>query len=488
MASLDDVHSAFHMQSTFFASLGFAVDIYDDKPLIEAIDRLKLPEADFPFQTGDEVVSIDGVSAASYIEAVTRLQKKGNPVSTRRAAADLLANRPQSILPRAVEIGDTAIVVVKRRNGTEQTFVIPWTKSGVPIRSVAPSPEFKMAKESGVRAALAETDYSSVLAAFRNWSLPDLDPLLTRSPDGYLLGIGSRRPIFPMPAGFVQRLGTGSSDFLFSGTYSASGKRIGYLRIPTFAPPNAADTVRALDAEVEYLDQNTDALIVDVMRNPGGGCFLQDAARRLIPYTFRSFSEQFRVSQANINTFDAALRNAQRKGDDQGAIDALQGYLSALLSARESGRLLTDLIPSCPSVTPGSSSPGTFDTEPAAKVYTKPLIVVTDEFSVSAAEIFASMIQDARRGPIVGARTMGAGGLSMAAVSGVYSESVTTYTATLVVRPGDISVPGYPTTRYIENVGVQPDIAIPYMTLENLLAQGRVFMNALTQAILSTVQ
>ena len=42
--------------------------------------------------------------------------------------------------------------------------------------------------------------------------------------------------------------------------------------------------------------------------------------------------------------------------------------------------------------------------------YQQPILLLTDEFSISSAEIFAALFQDAKRGPILGWRTAGAGG------------------------------------------------------------------------------
>jgi hypothetical protein len=60
VASLDDTHSSFSMPSTFLATLGFTVDIFDDRVLIESINRARLPVQQYPFQIGDELISVDG--------------------------------------------------------------------------------------------------------------------------------------------------------------------------------------------------------------------------------------------------------------------------------------------------------------------------------------------------------------------------------------------------------------------------------------------
>ncbi len=56
VASLQDAHDSFTFPSSFTASLGFNVDLYDDTPLIDSISRSPLPTAKFPFQIGDELV------------------------------------------------------------------------------------------------------------------------------------------------------------------------------------------------------------------------------------------------------------------------------------------------------------------------------------------------------------------------------------------------------------------------------------------------
>jgi hypothetical protein len=49
VASLNDTHSSYSMPSSFTANLGLAVDVYDNRVLIETIDRTRLPAAQYPF-------------------------------------------------------------------------------------------------------------------------------------------------------------------------------------------------------------------------------------------------------------------------------------------------------------------------------------------------------------------------------------------------------------------------------------------------------
>ena len=96
------------------------------------------------------------------------------------------------------------------------------------------------------------------------------------------------------------------------------------------------------------------------------------------------------------------------------------------------------------------------------------MIVLIDEFSISAADIFPSMIQDNARAPLVGMRTSGGGGSVSGWPTGFYSESYRHDTNTLVVRKNPIVTADLPTAPYVENIGARPDIPLDYMTRDNL--------------------
>jgi len=140
VAKLQDTHSSFSMTSSFRANLGITVDIYDGKVLIDTINRIQLPAATYPFQIGDELVSVDGVSVEDWIARVSTWRQWGNPASTRRMAAGQITFRSQPMFPRAVEIGTSAIVEIRRANGVLERYTIPWTKTGIPVTTVGPVP------------------------------------------------------------------------------------------------------------------------------------------------------------------------------------------------------------------------------------------------------------------------------------------------------------------------------------------------------------
>src|SRR5215813_15128478 len=120
--------------------------------------------------------------------------------------------------------------------------------------------------------------------------------------------------------------------------------------------------------------------------------------------------------------------------------------------------------------------------------YTKPIMLLTDDLTVSAADAFAALFQDNQRGIIFGIRTNGAGGNNFGLPAGAYSQGSAGAELNLNVRNHTVNAPGYPPTRYFDNVGVHPDVGADLMTKENLLNQGVTFSRTMVAAITNYIQ
>ncbi|MBI4892074.1 MAG: hypothetical protein HY821_15720, partial [Acidobacteria bacterium] len=250
IASLRDLHSGYFLRSDFTAEIPIYVDLFDGKALVEYIDRLSLPASRFPFEVGDEVVSIDGVTPAAWMDYASRLQSFANERATRRWALDQIAYRQQAVLPRAHQIGADAELVVRRAStGALETYRLPWYKTGTPITVVGPVPAPTRAKSISPRAAgeTAQPELARTVLSRR------------QSPrEKRLRGFGITAPVFSLPDNFVLRLGRGRTDYVYSGSYTSAGQRIGFLRIPQFPSSSAAysSMLRQVDAEVAWLRAN----------------------------------------------------------------------------------------------------------------------------------------------------------------------------------------------------------------------------------------
>jgi C-terminal processing protease CtpA/Prc len=265
---------------------------------------------------------------------------------------------------------------------------------------------------------------------------------------------------------------------------------IGFIRIPDFAPTNAADldfVYPFFEREIKYFQANTDGLIVDVMRNPGGyGCYGENLLRRLIPYQFQSIGHAIRPTLYWLNMFsdELELESDPNAGVPQWRLDLLGAYLKEMETANSENRGMTGPLPLC---TYRFERDPVLDADGASIAYTKPAILLTDEFTTSAGDIFAALFQDAKRGPVVGWRTAGAGGSMNVFSAGVYSESTTTMATSMLMRRAPVVTSDFPATMLIENVGVRPDVEIDYMTKDNLFKNGQPFFDAVTKVMIDEI-
>jgi hypothetical protein len=356
------------------------------------------------------------------------------------------------------------------------TFTIAWSKSGVPLTQIDPVATPQSAKS--VRALDRDDEADAALL--------DLQTSVDAEPAG-ILNYASRAPIFALPQGFQQRLGTGT-DFFLSGTYNAGGFRIGYIRIPTYLPSDTNAALAQFQTEIVYFQNNTDGLVVDEMRNNGGSlCYGESIVAHLIPTTFRPLGYQIRATYEYLQVFGGLLANALA-GNNQTVIDQYKSIYNSIQTSYEGNQRLTDAVPLC---TPNFDRPPATDINGNVIAYKKPLIMLIDEFSVSTADSVPAMIQDNGRGLLVGWRTNGMGGSNSVSTSRYqvpYSESDTGVTLALMVRKAPIATVDYPLTSYIENVGVRPDVEIDYMTRDNLINAGRPFVQAFTDTIVQQIQ
>src|SRR5581483_9667800 len=441
------------------------VDIYDGKLLVDSINRAQLPSTTFPFQTGYELVSIDGTDAQQILDGLLQYGIAANPRSTRRIAAQWLTNRFQQILPHAINVPDKSTVVFRRPDGLTESYSIPWVKSGLPLinvgRYITPSAAHK-----------PSTDYMKTLQKLWNLKLPDR----------FVNGFGSRSPVFvaSLPAGFIRLQGGSSSDVFYSGTFQSGGFNIGYIRIHDFAPANPTTAVSSFRNEITFFEQNTDGLVVDITRNPGGsGSYLNQLLAQLMPATWRSIAFQVRATSTWVEEISSALESAKSGGAPQATIDLLQSIKDSIVTANRAQRGTTDPIP---------LDDLTIDRAPVAGAYDKPIIVLVDEMSASAADAFAATIQDNGRGPLFGFRTMGAGGNVVDWEAGSYSLGITSVTESLMIRKNPVVTSDFPPAPYVENIGVRPDIENDYMTAANLSQNGKPFVDAFVSAIVNAIQ
>ncbi len=493
LASLQDGHIRYTLPSSYQAYLRFDVDIFDGKTLIEFISTA-FNRRDFPIERGDELVSLDGVTSEQWIQRLSRYGIGANHSATRRRAADFITFRPQLIIPWASQLGETAKVVIRKADGTEATYDIPWTKSGTPIQNLPPTtgPRLAISENLSLRNPAerlagpaaewgvytgersVETERLSVAEIeARSTQMGEAHPV-----DVALTGLGQLTPLYNPPPGFRMRLGGAASDFFLSGTFPVDGKTVGWIRIPTFGPSNTTVALAQFRAEVIALQGLTSGLVIDVMHNPGGNlCYGQELLRYLMPNQFWGVGYWIKPTQVWKTSFEARSLNAQNPQVAAWERTLLGEYYRLFTEAYDKGEE-TGIFPICTS---------SVITMPQDIVYTKPVMLLTNEFSISAADTFPALFQDAGRGKIVGIRTGGLGGNVNDYFNTGMTEASLRITRSLIVREKSVPSP-YGPTRFIENVGVTPDVELEIMTRNNLLNGGRPFVDAWIEEVKKMLQ
>jgi hypothetical protein len=483
VAELHDTHDQFSLPSDFVARLGFTTDVYDGVLLIDSINRTTLPLKDYPFAIGDQLLSVDGRDAQPLLQDFAVYAAWANPSAVKRLAAARITIRPQSLMPHATDvIGKSATVVIQRQAGATETYTIPWTTSGTPV-TVGPVPSPKAAV-AGRKALLQQygPDYMTELLNAQWSGVMNVDEL-------GLNGFGSRNPLFLnalADARFTRRLGGNAADFFYSGTFAYEELTIGYIRIPSYSPTSTAAALVQFEREIAFMNANTDGLIVDEMRNPGGNlCYGENIAARLIPYQFRATGFRLRPFWSRIIGFYNAWINAKNAGASQQVIDQYEQLYKAMLAANTQGQTITDSLPLC---TSSLARDPLMDADGNVLAYKKQMMMLIDEFSTSTADSVPGMIRDANRAVLYGIRTDGAGGNNTTFDAGSYSEGFAGMTLALQTRKEKHLNAGYPYTDLIENSGVWPDLPDDYMTKDNLLQSGAPFLHNVLQHMAAQIR
>jgi hypothetical protein len=473
LASLRDLHTGFSLPSDYIASIPLGVDLYDGRALIDFIDRTALPAAQYPFEEGDEVVSVDGETAEAWMERVGRLQSFADERATRRWALDQWFFRAQQAIPSAPRIGAAARVAVKRRaGGAVETYEIPWKVTGTPYTVSGPVPLPQVRTLAGAPPPDAPGSFRRAVESFADRTPPRFKRLR---------GFGSVFPAFDPPAGFRPRQGQVAGSLIYSGTYEADGYMIGLLRIPAFPTSQFAQStlLRQLETELAFFRTGVDGLVVDVMRNPGGSvCLTNEILRRLIPVPFRTIADEFRPTWEIVQLFRQDVEDAKAFGANPVTIAFLEGFLKDVETAYYEYRGRTGPIPACGLTLDLTPLPG----------YAGPMLVLVDEFSASSGDAFPAVLQDSNRALIFGRTSPGGGGLATLKPVGAYGEAEAAITVTLGIRPRVTDIPGLPSTNTLENNGAWPDIEADIMTEENLLTRGKPFVAAFTRAMIEHIQ
>jgi hypothetical protein len=469
--SAKDYHSGIYFKGAWSSSeLPFGIRTVEGHSYVSYVNRAEAPSDTFPVSIGDELVRFGGMPVAQVLARLAR-----RPIVNR--ATDLsYADRYLTRRPgyNGFPLPDGAVHMdFMRRDGRGVHLDREWKK--VPNSPLA---------ETLFRKKLSPGEFPEEFAA----KIDRANATLATGGTDLVNGIGGRLPFVPVP-GRTNWTSDDSAFFFATTGRTARGTRVGFIRIGTYIPEKATESIAEFDALIARMQSDTDVLVLDQTNNGGGSVLyfyelLSHLISRPVPATLR-----FRWSLQPMNfhlgmkweDIEMKLRAVR---DPTGAKQVLgndiTGYPVNADTANgayaEAEAVLADIKSGGSRLSRSMPLLQITQINPKGHVYTKPIIMLENEWSFSAADMAPAILQDLGRAKIFGTSAPGLGAYVISRDApandpyGVWFYSV----AMAEVRRAR-NVP-------IENNGVRPDIAYDLEPID--LTDGfRGYRSALTQAV-----
>jgi len=463
-AGLKDGHVTAIVPSTLRANLGFTVDLIEGKVLIETVDRLRLPEALFPFKKGDQLISLGNKPVEQIIADMVAVSDTGHAPSANRIAASRITARRQD-RGYAIPKGVTTVSVLPKGAAQPITVTATWILTGSALVELD---DLERLSDDDTGAVPTAASGKELLAQLKK--MPEFNSVLSEAKieELHQIGItdiGSPKSMFKLPANAKVVPGIPVTAAI----YEAAGKKIGVIRVNSYMDDGLTEVVaRAL----QVMERETDALVIDQTNNPGGSVALvPEIVGLFAEKTYKDMDFKIRPSLnwlkkfADINAKVAELLKADPNDFAGNALKARFEYLeSEVRDALAEKRFLSK-----PISLNLTGTYGTIQTNPVVR-YTKPVLLLINEFDFSGGDAFPAIMKDNGRVTIFGTQTSGAGG--NVAEYGPLANSFfkLQLTESLMVRPNG---------EYVENRGVVPDVKYD-ITEDDFMNDYRGYVKAFT--------
>ncbi len=474
--STKDYHVGVHFWSTEWAALPFRVCGADGKYFITFIDRARLPARSFPFKVGDELVKFDGRPTNEVIQELKAREVGDASPLTDQALAEIYLTRRSGAAGLIVPRGPVTITVASGETNKLSSYQIIWDYSperikDTPIKSLTPDV---------VPASTALADHSFFK---KKLHVPHLETLNKSYPNCACEDpndIGARRSFIPDLG--PKRWESDPSDPFHAYLFEApDGRLIGYVRIPHYH--GGALEVQAFARTIAYLEENSEALVLDQVNNPGGSVFYMYALASLLTqqplYTPKHRTTLTQEDVAFALEYERVFECIRSDSDARLVLgDTMEGYpityqtsqfmlnfFRFIMEEWNDGRTLTR-----PYYLYGVDC---INPHPGVR-YSKPILLLVNHLCFSGGDFLPAIFQDNRTLTIFGSKTAGAGGyVDGCSFQNIFGVAEINFTASLAER-----IDKNP----IENLGVTPDIRYD-LTEDDLKDDFHGYVEAVLEAV-----
>lgn len=427
VAEFRDGHFGARIPTPHVKSVPVVTELVDGKVLIDTIDRTKLSVSVFPFEKGDEVISVDGKPMADFLNEYMAYVSSGTKLSQMHTAAFLVFYRPGRMLP--VPTAEKVKATIRR--GTSQ---------------VLEDVELKWIEEkSGLdEFAMQPAQARSLLSATRNLNF---DMISSREMLEDVMGkerlersyqcSGATRITIPKDAVMLQK------DPFVAYYHETPRGKVGYLRIPHYSWNKETDPAynEKVMAQYEYaileLEKNTVGLVIDQDHNCGGSV---STVEQIVSYFTRTPVPRLQFEL--LGSKENYLRIQQwSSGFPENTL--YSKYVAQVAELVKGAWLNNQFLTSKVAVTTGDPI------YPNNIRYTKPVVILIDEMAGSGGDAFPSLMKGYGLATLVGKQTSGLGGHVTVEPALNYSSITIRMTKSLFYRPDGVPV---------ENNGAIPDV------------------------------
>lgn len=480
--STNDYHANIQFYSTALSLLPFRVQKVDQKYLVVTSLELDPKEASIAgikhqLKQGDEILEMDGRPIDDVIQEIKIKEIGQSGSATDQRLAELALTLRKGASGHEMSAGNAHFKI--RRGEEGQVFEVTYPWFNLPEEIVIPmgltsnrkldSSDHWLKQYPVLNKKLSVPFYADFVHAQQKL-LSATSPCYFKKVleeeqeegEDQLFPLGAKHSFLP-PLGQV--IWKGPADCFFDAYLCLipSGKKIAYIRIPSFVGEET-DVVQ-LEEMVSYLEKESDALVIDQLNNPGGLLLFKYAIASLLTdrplYTAKSamaITQEEVMGGVMLNRFVELIQEeAKLDGSFNTSIVGyrlgleeflkIKDYNDFIIQEWSQGKTLTAPIPYL----------GLDFVKPSPIRYTKPMVILVNELDFSCGDFFPALMQDNQRALIFGTKTAGAGG-----------HIVETY------FPNLLGIRGFVTTgslgyrlngKPLENLGVTPDVV--YEITEN---------------------
>lgn len=473
-----DYHVGVYFYSTESALLPFRIAGADGHYFITGIDRDKLPERSFPFETGDELLLFGGRPVQEVIDEVKRTELGDANSSTDQIFAEIFLTMRVGMLGHHVPRGPLALTLKSRKTGKVSCQQIIWDYAPESIRE----PVLRSLAATSEREADGITQIPLLKKKMMTPLVRHLAQLNSPQLHKEQNAIGGRESFIP-PLGRVTWEASSDQPFhAYIFKHPQNGKSIGYVRIPHYT--GGAVEANDFGAIIAHLERRTEALVIDQVNNPGGSVFyLYALASMLTDEPLATPRHCMSVTQEDVfGALDAQQHLERVQSDDDARKilgETLEGYPIDYQVSRfmlDFFRFVVEEWNAGHAITSPCYLYGVDFVNPHPDVrYTKPILFLINSLDISGGDFLPAILQDNKRVTLFGSRTAGAGGyVDGCRYPNPFGVAMITYTSSIAERLD---------ANPIENLGVTPDI--PYEITQKDLQENYV---KYVQAVLNAVE